>query len=452
MTKTLTLPPLHEAQNRARRRLSERGGRGIVWHKVGEGKTRVALTTFATLQFENDWQPPCVLVVITRRKAFRTWFDEINDCNFNWSVGTLAPKLGLDANRPIVWFVSEAMLHKEVEKILHHPYVRMVAIDELYLFKNPQSKKNKAASQLAQRFPTCGLSGSIMTAGKLEDVYGQARAVGIHKLLSPTLTAFRDEYLMSFNEAGYPTWYPKKGSYSKVMDKLADSIDIHMPVGSKRKIHESIINVDPTEHQQQLVHDMRNLFEAEDYGVETDNAAVAVIKVQQISNGWIKSDDGTIHEFESPKVQRLQVLLEELLDAGERVVVWCAFQHDVTYLSKLLPFATLQMSGSHKFDSQDWKAGKAKVVIATEGSGASINDFAQVKYAVYFSQSFKWLDLQQSMGRTDRKSSQHEECYYYFLHTARTLDRHVYDTVKNSRGLEEALFRKGEVRQWLTNP
>lgn len=437
-------PQLHSAQRRAVTRFSERGGRGIAWHKVGEGKTRIALTTFATLQFET----PCILVVITRRKAFRTWIDEVHDCGFLWGY-IFSGVIGAATGSPTLWLVSEAMLHKEVDSIINNPYVRMVVIDELYLFKNPASKKNRAASRLAARYPTIGLSGSIMTAGRLDDVYGQCRAVGIHREIAPTLTAFRDEYQMSFNDYGFPTWCAKRGAYKQIMSKLQPFIDIHMPTADSREIHKSVIKIDPTDEQRKLVRELRDVFEAEEYGVETDSAAGIVIKIQQVSNGWLKANDGTIHEFPSPKVERLQILLEELLDAGERAVVWCAFQHDVEMLSRLLPFATLQMSGAHKFNSKAWQDGKAKVVLATEGSGSSINDFAQVKYAIYFSQTFKWLDLQQSMGRTNRKSSQHQSCYYYFLHTIGTLDEHVFRTVKTSEGLEAALFSKGEVLQWL---
>lgn len=443
----MKLPSLHPAQERARVRFSEGGGRGIAWHKVGEGKTRIALTTFATLQKSEGWDEPCILVVVTRRKAFRTWEDEIRECGYDWEVTQLGNVMAGD--EATVWLVSEAKLHTEWESIVNNPYVRMVAIDELYLFKSPDSKKNKAARKLGKRYPVVGLSGSIMTAGKLEDVYGQLLAVGLNKVVSPTFTAFRDEYLMSFNDFGVPTWCAKKGAYSKIMQKLQPYIDIHMPTGSERKIHESVVNVDPSPEQRKYFKSLKDLYEAEDFGVETDCAAAAVIKLQQVSNGWIKGNDGVIHEFASPKVERLQVLLEELIAANERCIVWCAFQHDVEMLSRLLPFATLQMSGAHKFDDSAWKTGDAKVVLATEGSGSSINDFAQVKYAIYFSQTFKWLDLQQSMGRTDRKSSEHDECFYYFLHTDKSVDRHVYDTVKNSQGLEQALFNKGELLQWL---
>src|SRR5678816_1918843 len=53
---------------------------GIVWWKVGEGKTRIALFMFAALQNAYHWSLPSVCLVVCRRSAFFDWSDEIRRC------------------------------------------------------------------------------------------------------------------------------------------------------------------------------------------------------------------------------------------------------------------------------------------------------------------------------------------------------------------------------------
>lgn len=446
----IPLPPLSVAQQRAVTKLSIQR-RGIAWHLPGEGKTRIALSTFATLQDEMEWTPPCVCVVVCRRKAFHTWADEVEACEFPWVIDSFEKgEAGyVHDDAPTIWLVSESQIATLQDRILASPYVRMVILDELYLFKSPSAIKNRTARRLAARYPTIGLSGSMMTAGKLDDVYGQSQAVGLDKLISPNYTKFRSDYLMTFNEGGFPTSCARKGAYERIMKCIEPWTDIHFPTTSERAIHESIIRVLPTKQQKGLVEELRESFEAEKFGYESDSALAVGVKLQQISNGWFKSSDGTISEFPSPKIERLRELVAELLEAGQRCVVWCAFQHDVKMLARILPFATLQMSGVSPLDVDALRSGKYPVVLATEGSGSSINDFANIPYAIYFSQTVKWFDLQQSQLRHSRKSSLHKEVYCYFLHTIGTFDAHIFDLVKRSKGAEGSLINHGVLAQFF---
>lgn len=449
--------PLHEAQERACRKFVENGGRGIAWHKVGEGKSRIGLTVFATLQLLRDWEPPCILVVVCRRKAFHTWQDEIQKCKLDYFVYEWHPNNSsheYDDAIPTVWLCSAA----QVEKLHPNPYIRMVVVDELYLFKNYTVDRSKAIQKLADRYPTIGLSGSMMTAGQITDLYGQAAAIGVHKNIARTYTDFRTEYMMSFNTGGFPIHSAKRGAKDKVLEKIARFYDLHMPEKKDRKIHEMILNVPPTLEQKKMFKDMKDTWEIDD--IEYDSAAALLIKNQQISNGFVRLTeekvDGSkreyIREVASNKPEYLLGLLEEIVGNNEFCVVWCAFQHDVSMLSHYLAkndIATLQMTGSHALDVQRFKTGAYHVVLATEGSGSSIDDFANIQYGIYYSQTFKWMDLQQSQGRHDRRSSQQKENFFYFLHTQGSLDRYIYDTVKNSQGQEQALINKADILQWL---
>lgn len=445
--------PLHPEQTRAHDKIVSNGGRGIVWHDVGQGKTRTALSVLATLQVQYEWEPPFIIPVVCRRKAFHTWQEEIELLDLDYYVYHWNPKAkehDYDDERPTIWLISES----QVDQFWINPYVRHVVIDELHLFKNPSTIRSRAAQKLAKSRPVIGLSGSIMTASNVEDLYGQAWAVGIHQQLSKTFTEFRSQYMISLPKEGNspPIKTPKRGAYSQIMTRLEPFVDVYFPEKKDRRIHESIVKVPITDEQAKYIHDLKEHWEIED--MEYSSAAALTVKAQQISNGWVKVDDHRLQQewtshIETNKIEYLVGLLEEIIATGHKCIVWCAFKYDVKFLADRLPFATLQQSSETELDLEAWRSGKYPVVLATEGSGSAHNDFAQVPYGIYYSQTWKWLDLQQSQGRHDRKSSQHSDCYYYYLHTQGTLDKLVYDTVKYASSQEKSIINLGEIAQWV---
>lgn len=459
----LHFAPLHEAQIRAATKFISNGGRGIAWHMVGEGKTRIALTVFATLQFLREWDAPCICVVVCRKKSFHTWRAEIEDCGLGYFVHEWAPdKEGFyDDQVPTIWLVSS----EQVSKISTNIFIRQIIVDELYMYKNPKAIRSMAVQKLASRYPTVGLSGSIMTAGNLEDVWGQAAAIGVQNTLCRTFTDFRTEYLISFNTGGFPIRSPRRGANKKIMDLLEPYIDVHFPEKRDRKIHHSIVKVPATEQQKDYWRQLKDTWEIDD--VEFNNAAAISIKSQQISNGFVKlkervgwNPDNTpifrdvIKRIPSNKPSALVCLVEEIVSVGEKCVVWCAFKEDIEILAEELAtaeIATLQMTGEHALDVARWNTGAYPCVLATQASGSSINDFAQIPYGIYYSQNYKWMDMQQSQGRHDRKSSKQTDNYFYFIHTQESLDKQIYDTVRVSKGLEQAIIDKGHLATWLKN-
>jgi hypothetical protein len=134
-------------------------------------------------------------------------------------------------------------------------------------------------------------------------------------------------------------------------------------------------------------------------------------------------------------------ILEELLDGGERALVWFAFKASLDKAYQEIGSQACALSSDHAFDSEGWRGGKYKVALATVGSGASLNDFANVQYSIVYSAPFSYRAVQQAMGRTNRTSSVHTVCYYNFLQTDRSIDKLVYDTLKLTGDIETAAIK-----------
>lgn len=433
---------------------------GLLFWKVGTGKTRVGLEVFATLQQVYKWPNPCICLFVCKPKCFYDIRQETVKIGFDCVVlendyDEIPEKVWSEMLlRPTILLVSHAMLEKRLAYFDSNKFIKMVIFDDGYLFKNPKAGKTKAANKLTISRRALLMSGSVMTQQDLTDIWGQAYAVNQHRRLAKSLTNFNSEYfnMKMIDREGsrqFPMWSPKKGSYERIVTNLGEAASFYFPKNSDRKIHHQIIEVEASDEQTKMFEELREWFSLKTDGIQLDYALQVSNKLQQISNGWIETGTRNIRLLQNNKLAKLAELVDTILAGSERCIIWCAFREDVKVVAAHLKVATLQMSGDTKFDLEAWQSGKFSVVIATEASGVGFNHFEQVPYAIYFSMGWKWLDLQQSRGRNDRTASLHEEVFYYYLQTRGGLDKKIYNCASQSEQRELTLIKLGEVREWL---
>lgn len=469
---------LTSLQKTTAKRLFQEFG-GAVWWRVGTGKTRIAYKYFAMVAKASECPNPLFLVVC-RREAFYDWAQEITKCGLDWEFRTIEKvndiffsrpsSLQCEGCNPTVLLMSHGMLAKlslELKDLSSIIYA--IAFDEGFLYKNARSNHCIAARRLSAAVNSAViLSGSMMTARNLEDIYGQLAAINKESCLARTLTDFRSKYMFKFHinpeSSHHAKFVAARGSARKVARAIRNVSSIHFPKNDERQISEEIRSIPASKQQLEAFQQLREFYELELKGrkIELKNAPSVIIKCQQISDGWIKipaigdldgkSKDPIILAVQSTKLDYLVGRISELVSCGEKVVVWCAFKHSVRQVlhrlqKELSPNSIVPLYGGLDFDIGKWvKYGK--VGIATVGSGSSINHFKDCAYAIYYSHSFKWLDMQQSRGRNNRKDSNHSHCYYSYLQTKGSLDSLVYRTVNSSANEERKLIEEG-VNAWL---
>lgn len=452
----------HE-QKRAIAKLRE-NGRGICWWKLGEGKTRIALGWFADLQMQrlSSTSPfrngqASILLFVTRPIAFNSVKSEILAISKDWHVVEFKKgKRQFSYAKPTVLLISHAGLcnHSELARMP----IDCICFDEIHYFSNPKSKRSRAAKVLAERFAfrVCGLGGSLMPAQDNTTIWGQTNVIGLQQILARNITEYRKHYqrssLIDFGSRSVTQFRNRDGSYSQIMEKLSSWVDFHMPTRGRKRV-EQIIRCELTAEQKRYIRQLKREYylklEEADFELDMDSAMGIVCAVSRLANGYLYNTQKQVVDINSRKLEMLLSRIEDIVQVEQsKVVVWCHFRSDLEFLSRKIPFANLQMSGGKRFNQTAWQTGNYPVVLATEAIGSSFNDFAQVPYAIYFSMSYKWLDLDQSMGRTDRKSSTHSQCHYDFLLSQGTFDETIYETARKSGQDEQSLIRTG-VKKWL---
>ena len=165
-----------------------------------------------------------------------------------------------------------------------------------------------------------------------------------------------------------------------------------------------------------------------------------VVKLQQISDGFVKVSEKNYLDVSSSKLRRLREVCAELLDAGERAIIWTGFVYTAHLLSSILPGKNTLLTSQDTFNVSGWRSGKIPFTIATIGSGASLNDFANVKYSLFYSTSFSSMGYAQARGRTDRKSSLSKTSYYYRFATDKFPDSDIHKKIDENKNQETILI------------
>ena len=414
---------LNEPQQEAVRHLAHRSG--IVWWKIGKGKTRIAIQLF----YEHLTRcQDAIMLVVCSPAAVRQWQEEIDISPYRTAL--LGRWYSLSYGQ-----LSTSSPAAPWRRTAHDHTLTFIVFDELWLYKNPRSLRAQAARTFSSQSyglnrTIIGLSGTLISANNIEDLYGQAYAIGISQVVAKSLTDFRSQFLIAYEDFGLK-FAPKKGAIKAIQERLSPYVHIYFPKDTRETRIQRLI-VEPNPKQQYLFDTVSKDYYATlspSSEIDIKSASALLTKLQQISDGAILDAEGKRIHIESSKFDRLLRLLDELSDAGEQTIVWFSFKASLDYVAAKLGEKAALLSSDHEFDYRGWRKKRYSVCLATVGSGASLNDFAHCRYAVVFSAPFSPRALAQSMGRTNRESSTHPIAHYYFLQTLNSPDPDIYTSL-----------------------
>lgn len=428
--------------------------KGIAWWRMGRGKTRLALSLYLH-RLAASKNSKSICLIVTRPKAYYEWHSELK-----YKLGCDYPiRVGFDnlwfPVRPCFWLVSFASLGKLgdcAEGDLRR--VDTVLVDELYLFSNPRADRTKQLNRFTEGRSAYGFSGTIMPNKDNTAIFGQCFALNLHCKLASCLTSFRDRFQTRFKvnvkTHTFLQFQNAPHSVPRIYNRLRNHIDIDF-TKSKIKVVEDSTLVAITNSQRRHLRNLKELLILDDQDLGIDREFKYTVQWRNVArgilNGWIEDRNGTCKEIESPKREALLCAVSKLVDVGQKVVVWCAFKNDVEMLARHLPVASLQMVGGKDFDMHSWERGKVQVVLATVGSGASVNHFRNVEYCYYFSLSDRPLDYEQSAGRHDRLDSLHTTVYHRHFQVINSIDTLVYRHCKGAIKTQQDFIDQS--RKWL---
>ena len=302
-----------------------------------------------------------------------------------------------------------------------------IVFDELTKLKNPSGARFKALSKVIGDIDKrWGLTGSFTSNG-LEDVFGQCKIVD-QSLLGRAKGVFMQQYFTLINK-DFGDWKPRPGSLELVMQRIKPATFVLEPGEYKDKLPplhtvEVSCKMDMADYNK-----MKKDFVLDD--VVAVNAAVVTQKLQQMSSGFLYSDNGPIW-LSSHKFDRL----EELLDENQRAntIIFYSYQEELAELRRRYPhLQTLDDPNA----IERWNKGEIELLVAHPASAQfGLNLQFGGNKMVFLSLPWSLTDFEQAIGRLHR-SGQTNDVWVYLMITEKTIDAKILDALANKRSVAE---------------
>jgi SNF2 family DNA or RNA helicase len=211
---------------------------------------------------------------------------------------------------------------------------------------------------------------------------------------------------------------------------------------------------DMTTETRQIYHDLEKHLLAEIAAgtITAANAPVKLMRLQQLTGGSIKTDDGHYHRVDTSKAALLEDLLDDI-EPEEPVVVFCRFHNDLDIVAEVaakLGRPAMELSGRGRDDLKLWqnetliseigqtpRAAVLAVQIAAGGIGI---DLTRARIAIYYSLSNSLAEYDQSLARLHRPGQTRPVLYLHLIMRASVDVR-----------MRRALERRAEVIEAVLN-
>jgi hypothetical protein len=242
----------------------------------------------------------------------------------------------------------------------------MITADESITLKNPSSGDTKEGMIFAREFAVRrNLSGKPVTQGP-HDLWSQLRFIGEANGVTPTVWKARYSKMGGF-QGKQVIGVTNEGELHDMLARCswnARKVDwiVAPPGGFKDYAPDRVIQLLPEQAAMYKRMQTEFLCELADGTiVSADQIITKLIKLQQISSGFIIDEDGNVHELmpvqKNPKVIEVRRMLTEEIrsDAGGKVILVVHYQHTADMLERALAEfqpAVIRGKAWHKFSER----------------------------------------------------------------------------------------------------
>lgn len=445
----------------------------LFW-ECGVGKTlpvvRVMDKCFAEEQCD-------ICIIVAPKVALYNWVAEIKLNANEWSDifvldGTPDEREqelsnAWDCEKPVV-ILNYALLTRHLDKLTEWAEQNriMLVLDESHYIKNQAAKRTKAAIKLADGCAYVILLTGTPIGRDIGDVWSQYRAMDGGETFGKSWYRFRNSFMVRVPHIP-GMWAPKKGSSDKIkqlMWRKADYRSKNDCLDLPERTHQHWI-VEPPKQMRTLYNKLARDFVAQYQmngqmsRVRAANAAAAIVKLQQVTSGFIKNTEGDNVELEwQPKLDTIDEIAAQVC-GSEKLVVWARFLRDIAILlERLEPYNPLSIEAQH---SSEYRAqtmdlfnqdNDHRVLVSNPACGGVAINLQGASTAVYYSNDYNYIHRVQSEDRLHR-IGQRKVVRYIDLVIPGTIDDAVLSNLQakgsmvdyiQNVGVEAVVLPKGE--------
>lgn len=411
---------------------------------MGLGKTVTTLTAIRDLMYDT-FEVQRVLVVAPLRVARDTWPDEIKkwghlkELTCSVVVGSVAERkqaLQQDADIYIVnrenlaWLCENCRLDFD-----------MVVLDELSSFKNHTSQRFKAMKAMRPKVKRIvGLTGTPSGNG-LMDLWAEFRLLDMGERLGQYISQYRNLYFTPDKRNGTVvySYKPLPGAEEVIYHQIAD-ITVSMKANDYLEMPELVSvtkEVSLNEKEKKRYDELKKslVLDLPDGEVTAANAASLTMKLSQMANGAIYTDDKNVVEIHDRKLDALEDLVESANGRPVLVAYW--FKHDKDRIQKRMEARELK----EPQDFADWNAGKIPVALihpASAGHGLNLQSGGSI--LIWFGLTWSLELYQQTNARLWRQGQRSRTVIVQHIIAKGTIDERILKALEHKDGTQAALI------------
>lgn len=181
--------------------------------------------------------------------------------------------------------------------------------------------------------------------------------------------------------------------------------------------------------------------------------AVRIWRCHQIVGGFLKDEDGGVHELGRAKLRKLKHLVKRV---DRPVVIFCRYTAEVDAIAlELAPLGRVEkFSGKNRKDrpriQTEFQEGLIDFLVCQIKAGGVGIDLFRSHIGFLYSFSHSWIDFDQAVKRLQRRGQLHP-VMMFILYGMGTIDELIYEAVMDKRNVVEYVLDNLERRRtkWL---
>lgn len=333
----------------------------------------------------------------------------------------------------------------------------LLILDECHKIKNPTSLRAKACFMLARYIPKVVAMTGTPIGKNLLDVYAQV------KVIDPDIWKV-DGKVMSWTafKQRYGKWGGKSGFELRGYQNVEDLERRYLPQVSsvrKRECHDipqvkhQIIPVELTPHQSQAynIFAESSLLVWKRQLIEAPIVLTKLLRLQEMTGGWVHDENGKVVEFQTEKLRVLKDLVENLQDAGQKVVIYARFIAELEAIAKACQTDFVVRGGVRDRERrrlvEQWIRDTSDLspFLFQIDSAEAIDGLQQASsYGIFYSTGHSLISYNQAVGRLER-AGQTSPVTLYHLHVRGSVDTTTYRALRQKKDLERMVMDNPEL-------
>ena len=438
--------------------------------EMGTGKTKVAIDNIGILNQQNLID---TAIIVAPKSVYLNWEDEIANhlsdeipySIYSWNKS----KKNIDTKNLKVYLINtEALSHKSgvlfVKEILTKNLKSIFIIDESTSIKNQGASRTKNILKLSQlALYKRILTGSPVTKSPL-DLYTQCAFLSPELLGFSSFYSFRARYaVMDAVHVGnqryihIPKYYVNLDELNSKLRTFSYRVRKDECLDLPEKIKQ-LRTIQLTTEQRSVYNNLKEKAIAimQDESVSFTVKLVELLRLHQITNGFLKTDEGNIKEFEeNPKMDELLNILEQI---EGKAIIWANYVHNIESItSKLTELygknsvvniygdvdAVKRKEAVHRFQNDP----ECKFFVGNPSTGGFGLTLTAASYVIYFSNNYNYEIRIQSEDRAHR-IGQNKNVTYIDIVAKDTVDFHIMKALQNKLQISNKTLGEN-VKNWI---